>query len=337
MEPLISVIIPYYKADQYIDKCVGSILSQTIKDIEIIIAVDIKDTKGKQNLETKKWPSVRVITGGNDVSANRNAGLNAAKGKYVFFIDADDFLIRDDAFEVMVNDIEGSNADVALGEFDFYFSEQGKFENGSRLSKSGAIDVPEALKMRFETGRFFVGVWNTFIKRDFIGDLRFDESMTVAEDGMFCLGLLKKKPKVYTAKGLVSYGYRKEGSYNSSAKSYIKTVGGWIHFLDEGKTFVESEYPELKDAMLKNYSESALHFLMNLPLRANKSDGTFKPGKKIYKQLRKKYLSFGKFPRKHLSSKREKIWDMLLRLNLLWRFYRIMRTLFPKKYNVSKA
>lgn len=64
MTPLISVIIPYYKADKYIDQCVDSILLQTIKDIEIIIAVDAKDSDGKAFLEAKMWSRTRIVGGG---------------------------------------------------------------------------------------------------------------------------------------------------------------------------------------------------------------------------------------------------------------------------------
>lgn len=332
MEPLISIIIPYYKAKDYIAQCVESLLSQSEKRIEIIIAVDKKDEDGKKYLESKNWPKVRVISGGNEVSANRNAGLDAAIGKYVYFIDADDFLIRNDTFETLLKGAEENIADLSIGEFDLYLNESDEFAIGGRLSAGpGLITVKEALEMSFATRTMFVSIWNCLFRRKFIADERLDETMVAAEDGYYMLRMLRKKPRIYCAKGLVSYGYRKGQSYSSDSKNVIKRMSGWMKMREEGRNLIENEYPELMDTMYLDYFKVMLGSLLVYAEMSSKKDGTFKEGKELYKDLRKRCLAFGKLPKKYLTVKKERGMLALLKLNLLWRYYRIRRVLFPRK------
>lgn len=119
-EPLISVIIPYYKSEKYIDQCLGSILSQTEKRIEVLIMAEAKDPEGIKYLQDKGLPERCRIIPAYGLSGARNKGLNEAKGKYIFFVDSDDFLIREDAFERMAKDLEENDADMVVGEYDYF-------------------------------------------------------------------------------------------------------------------------------------------------------------------------------------------------------------------------
>lgn len=329
MNPLISVIIPYYKAEKYIDQCVESLLSQTLKDIEIIIAVDIKDNEGMKYLESKNWPAVRVIRGGNDVSANRNAGLKEAKGQYIFFIDADDFLLRDDALEVLLKGLAESGADLAVGEYNAFTKAKGLTE-ANRLPKEGPslIEALEAMRIHFERDVLFVAAWNVLIKRELIGELLFDEGMTVSEDDSFMLSILHKKPKVFLAKGKVTYAYRYAPTEGHMAtKPIIKRTSCWVKVLEQERAIVEEDFPELKDIMWHDYFFTLSSLLIGLALPNDVS----KEKKALFKEVRKRYLSFGKLSKQYMTSRKERVRDLLVRTNTLWRVYRILRALSPKK------
>lgn len=332
MEPLISVIIPYYKADPYIERCVESIFSQTVKDVEIVIAVDEKDISGKKFLESKNWPSVKVITGGEEVSANRNAAINEAKGKYFFFIDADDFLLRDDTFEIMLKGISDNNADMAIGEMDLYYEERDEIVRAFRLPEDilDVIDVREALKIRYDSRSMFVGSCNILYKRELIGDARFDEALVAAEDGVFTLEILKKRPRIYAAKGLVSYAYRKGQYFSSISKAPMKRMYGLMEMREKDKELVEKEFPEFKDFVYLDYFSTLRRFLIDSCTKASKKDGSLKDGKKLHKWLRKKYMNSKKEVKQYLGTDNV-VWRLLLRLNLLWRTYRILATISPNK------
>ena len=96
-KPLVSVIVPIYNMDPFLRRCVASIMNQTLRELEIILVNDgSTDTSSDIIREMALADSrVKVINQVNQgVSAARNAGLKAAKGKYIGFVDADDLLSR---------------------------------------------------------------------------------------------------------------------------------------------------------------------------------------------------------------------------------------------------
>lgn len=95
MNELVSVVVPIYKVEQYLDRCVNSILNQTYKNIEIILVDDgSPDLCGRMCDEFKERDSrIKVIHQSNQgLSAARNSGLSIAGGKYILFIDSDDYI-----------------------------------------------------------------------------------------------------------------------------------------------------------------------------------------------------------------------------------------------------
>mgnify|MGYP003310250792 FL=1 len=103
MQPLISVIVPVYNGQDYLANCIECILKQTYEQIEIIIINDgSTDGTGHECVRLKqKYPNIHVINMADEgVSAARNAGLDAAKGAFVTFVDADD-RIRPKMLEVL--------------------------------------------------------------------------------------------------------------------------------------------------------------------------------------------------------------------------------------------
>lgn len=338
VKPLISVIIPYYKAEKYIDQCIESILGQSEKNIEIIIAVDSKDSTGKKYLINKNWPKVEIIQGGNDVSANRNAGLEHAKGKYVSFIDSDDFLIRTDAFETMVKKSEGKGADMVVGEFDFYQNEKGEFTKGRRLpvDKSEVIDASKAMAMHFGGQGFMFNVCFSLIKRELIENTRFNEDFIVSEDFLFVLDLLGKHPKIYLEKDMVFYAYRRELSDNSDSKPIVKSAMNLYRSAELARDMVTASFPELDDIFFHYYFIQLQFYLSLLAAGTGKNKEILKEAKALYKEIRKKYLSFKGNRKKYLHSRKERILDKMISVNFLWRTYRILRILQQNKYGEGR-
>ena len=112
--PKVSVIVPAYNIAPYIERCVQSLCEQTLESIEIIV-VDDGSTDGTQGL-CKSLAShdsrIKVITQENQgVSAARNAGIKAARGKYIGFVDGDDF-VRPNMYESMLDNSIKHDADV---------------------------------------------------------------------------------------------------------------------------------------------------------------------------------------------------------------------------------
>ena len=114
-EKLVSVIIPAYNIEDYIGRCLDSIISQTYKNLEIIVVDDgSRDYTGEiLDNYAKKDRRIKVIHKENGgVSSARNKGIEAAEGDYIGFIDGDD-LIEPEMYKTLVDLLEEENADIA--------------------------------------------------------------------------------------------------------------------------------------------------------------------------------------------------------------------------------
>ena len=117
--PQISVIVPVYRVEKYIHRCVDSILAQTFQDFELILVDDGSlDSSGVICDEyAQKDSRIRVIHKENGgLSSARNAGIEVAKGEYLFFIDSDD-VIHPDCLRILMSCIRDSGAEIAQGYF----------------------------------------------------------------------------------------------------------------------------------------------------------------------------------------------------------------------------
>lgn len=121
--PLVSVVIPVYNVEKYLDKCIQSVLSNSYRSIELICVNDGSKDKILSILQkyARLDKRVKVIDQQNGgVSSARNAGIKYSTGKYLAFIDADDY-VSSDYFEKLVSSAEEYNADiVACGSLTVY-------------------------------------------------------------------------------------------------------------------------------------------------------------------------------------------------------------------------
>ena len=102
MNPKVSIIVPAYNASNYIEKCIDSLLNQTLKDIEIIIVNDGSTDDTAEKL-SKYEDEIKVITQKNvGVASARNKGLSVANGEYIAYVDSDDW-IDSNMFELLYN------------------------------------------------------------------------------------------------------------------------------------------------------------------------------------------------------------------------------------------
>ncbi len=116
---LISVIVPVYKVEDYLDRCIKSILSQTFRDFELIIVDDGSPDKCPEMCDEWEKRDERIIVihqKNQGLSAARNSGIKAAKGRYLTFVDSDDW-IASDMLEILYDLIKKHNADISICDF----------------------------------------------------------------------------------------------------------------------------------------------------------------------------------------------------------------------------
>lgn len=207
--PMISIVVPIFNASRYIDRCVGSIVDQAAQNIELIL-VDDGSVDCSLSL-CMKWasrnPCIKVIHQPNGgVSSARNAGLNMAKGDYLLFVDADDWL--NPGSISLLQRITKRDCDVIV--FDYKEVEENgsvRTEMHSKFPKGRVLDGGESLVQLFE-GRFSWNIWQLLIRRRLFDDrkIRFPEDISMGED-LFVVGrLLFFAKKIYFLSDIV-YSY----------------------------------------------------------------------------------------------------------------------------------
>ena len=208
MTPVISVIVPIYKVEKYLDRCVESIVNQTFSVIEIILVDDgSPDNCGKMCDEwAKKDSRIKAFHKENGgLSDARNFGIEHSTAEFLIFIDSDDF-IEPQMLEVLYGLITEHGADVAVcGLYNCYKS--GRF---ARCTDDNIIvcDGKKALEYVLIGDRMSVEAPTKLIKREVLGDLRFLKGKT-SEDAFFTPELLTRVNKlVETPKPLYNYWHR---------------------------------------------------------------------------------------------------------------------------------
>ncbi len=164
---IISVIIPVYKVEQYLDKCVESVVNQTYSNLEIIL-VDDGSPDGcprKCDQWAKKDERIKVIHKTNGgLSDARNAGLKIATGDYIAFVDSDDFLELD-MYEFLIYLITSSNSDMAICGLE-YVDVNGVMTRSNCRGQDACLSSKEVLaKWCIEDLVYYVVVWNKLYKR----------------------------------------------------------------------------------------------------------------------------------------------------------------------------
>lgn len=127
MNKKVSVIIPVYNKEKYIEQCLNSVINQTYKDLEIIIIDDASTDKSMEIARSIKDESIKIIELNENVGAGmaRNKGIEAATGDYICFIDADDYWVLD-KIERQVKFMEENNYAFIYGGYDYFRNEKRK-------------------------------------------------------------------------------------------------------------------------------------------------------------------------------------------------------------------
>ena len=193
MQPLISVIVPVHNGQDYLEKCIESIEKQTYDNLEIFIINDgSTDNTGQVCAGLmEQYDNIRVITMEDEgVSAARNAGLDAAKGAFVTFVDADDRL-RPKMLEALFEGMMETAADVCGCQFfQWQREEQWKefLEQKYHKHSPQTYRATAYLKEQILAGNS--RCWSKLYRRSVIGKLRFQRGLSIGEDMLFLISLL---------------------------------------------------------------------------------------------------------------------------------------------------
>ncbi len=271
---MVSIIIPVYNAEATLRRCVESILNQEYTDFELIL---VNDGSTDSSAEICKEyaisdPRVRTIQKENSgVSDSRNQGIQAAKGEYIQFVDADDWITAD-ATKLMVREASQENCDLVIT--DFYRVIGKRVSHKGSIKESGLLTREELAECMMESpADFYYGVlWNKLFRRDIImeHEIRMDEKISWCEDFLFNLEYMLYVRNASVLQVPVYYYLKTEGSLVSQSTNISKVVQTKLYIFEIYNEFYKTVYDE------KAYAKKRLGVYKYLIDVAG--DGTVMPG-----------------------------------------------------------
>ena len=223
MNSLVSIIVPIYNVEKYLDRCIESIVSQTYRDLEIILVDDGSPDSCPQMCDrwAEKDDRIKVIHKENaGVGFARNSGLDIATGDYISFVDPDDYLSLD-AVEIMTGRIVKDQSDLVVAQCVKVYSDGSQALSTYHWITDGILTQDEAFKMVGSSHELPVYIWGKLYHRQIFNKIRF-QSLTCAED-VYILPDILEQCKTISFVGVVEYFYfqRESSIVHSKKRSQI--------------------------------------------------------------------------------------------------------------------
>ena len=250
----ISVIIPVYKVEKYLEKCVESVLAQTYSDLEIIL-VDDGSPDGCGRLcdgFAARDARVRVIHKSNGgLSSARNAGLDAATGAYIGFVDSDDY-IHPAMYEKLHAALVRTGAGVCLCDV-IYVDEEGQVKGKPIPPLPEEVLTPEQMYRRVESAPDYwryVTAWNRLYRREIVADgLRFREGM-IHEDELSVVPIYEKCGRAAVISDVLYWDVGRPGSI-MTASAALRRLDAMTAFQERRAFYLSRGWKDLAALVLR--------------------------------------------------------------------------------------
>ena len=252
MNDLISIIVPVYNVEKYLNRCIDSILVQTYQNIEVLLIDDgSPDDSGKICDEYALIDSrVRVFHKENGgVSSARNLGLKEAKGDYIGFVDADDY-IDSSMYEVLLNNLKTENVDISVCSY-YQEDNDGVFKKHWAKDEYRIINKDEQIKCLISNQYYTCSCWDRLFKKELLANHFFDESVNYYEDYLFLYEITKGSAKtVFDSKPLYYYCNNLQ---SAARKPFDKKKMDIVYVCRDVMGDIHKEYPRLYNCAKVEY------------------------------------------------------------------------------------
>jgi len=250
----ISVIIPVYNGEKYLKECLNSVVEQTLDGIEIICVNDGSTDSTKEILEeyALNYKNIKVINQKNSgVIGARITGLKHSAGKYIGWVDADDF-IEKTMYEKLYNEIEKDNSDIAICNYNFYPKEVVNKEKWYKDYK-GKVDWKFISRNTVQ--------WNKIVRKELLDDINAVDLFKEVGEECYSFVLIAASKIVTISEPLYNYrvGHSSLSSNFKNIKWYINTVERW----DKTVRYVENDN-KLGSDWIEFYNYMRLYYYLVL-------------------------------------------------------------------------
>lgn len=253
----ISVIVPVYKAEAYIDKCMYGILDQTFRDFELLLVLDGSFDKSEEMCFNYAYNDSRIKvlkTQHAGVAHARQIGLDNAHGEYILFVDADD-IVSATMLEEMYQVAKEQDADVVIADYTELTNNGNIYQKQEPTALNGLAVLEDILH-----SNLYGALWNKLIRTEIIkkSKAHFTEALTMREDLVFLSELLPHIDKLaYIPKSFYGYERRNVSSltnnYLDESLDYYRQEVLWNSLILKNQYISESS----KNKILQYYSQLA--------------------------------------------------------------------------------
>lgn len=238
---LVSVIVPVYNVENYIEKCLDSIINQTYENLEIIV---VNDGSGDHSYEIcKKYENDKRVqlyskeNGG--LSSARNYGIEKASGKYIMFVDSDDYLARD-MVEYMLNMLNKENCEISICNRIYKYEDNTEYLRFKDNNQIKIMDNEQGMRMLLSFKYFDMAAWAKLYERTLFDNIKFPEGKLCEDYYIMYKLFLGSRRICYSSKPLYFYMQR-AGSITKKNKN----LDDYIWAAKEQMEYIEKEYPNL--------------------------------------------------------------------------------------------
>lgn len=241
MEPLISVIVPVYKVESYLDQCLASITGQTYRNLEILLVDDGSPDRSGEICD--RWGSrdsrIRVIHQENQgAGAARNAALDAAKGELVGFVDSDDYISPD--FYKYLYGLLDDETDISECSYLETQSDDAQFDG--EAYPTTRYTPREAMAEHIRDRVFRQLIWNKLYRRKMVEDVRFPVGTGIDDEFFTYQALGRARGLIHSDK--VLYAYRQQADSIMHRPYSLKRLNG-IRAKQKRLSYLEAHMPDL--------------------------------------------------------------------------------------------
>ncbi len=266
---LISVIVPVYQVENYLNQCIESIIEQTYTNLEIILIDDGSKDNCPQicddwSIKDKRIKVIHKKNGG--LSDARNVGLDIAKGKYIAFIDSDDW-VDSRYIELLYNSLIKSEADISACSIQKVYDAD-SVDPYNLNPKLQLVTPKEAIKDILYDRRFKTVAWNKLYSKEILSGERFIVGR-IHEDEFFSYKVFDKAQKlVFVDASLYKYRQRSGSIMSSPSLKHLDLLDAYLNRIK----FLENNYTDLASKDKLNFCIACINFYKDFL----KSDSDFK-------------------------------------------------------------
>lgn len=320
---LVSVIVPVYNVEEYLGRCVDSILEQTYRNLEVILVDDgAKDTSGSIcDAYAQRDPRVQVIHKENGgLSSARNAGIDIAQGAYLKFVDSDDWL-EPDAVEVLLSQALAAGVELVVGGRWDVSAKTGKKEKGLCPRQQEVVSGAELVSRIFRWDHCDSSACDKLFHSRLFREVRFPLGVVCEDVPVMYRIALDAGRAALTDKPLYNYFHR------SGSISYTGISEKSFHFSRHTAQilpYIQKNYPNLLPEARYLRVRSLVYSLQSADLAAPEERERFREVCRKERQALRKHIGF--LLRSPFFTRRERVTDLLLAFDL----YRGLRRIFTK-------